>query len=161
MSRLLVAAELAVGCGAIAACGRSVLNPSGAGVVVTSASVALVSTKDTVRAQLTLKNISDTVATVHFSVCTFLDGLSVRAYRAGGPTVPVWDSGLNDLVACDDPELLTLQPGESHLFAQKHSVAQILGDSLPSGSYRFTVSALYFRPSLPAEMGTVTLSLQR
>jgi hypothetical protein len=136
------------------------MGPIAGGVTVASVSASLVPTMDTVVAQLTLKNVGDTATTVQYSTCTFLAGLSVRAYREGGSTMPAWDSGLDDNAACDSPDLITLQPGESHLFAQRHGVAQILGDSLPSGSYRFTVSALYFRPSLPIEMATSTLSLQ-
>jgi hypothetical protein len=144
-----------------AACERSVLGPSAGGVTVVSAAASLVPTKDTVFAQITLKNVSDTATTIYYSTCTIGAGLSVRAYREGGSALLAWDSGLQHTSVCDSPDLITLQPGESHLFTQKHGVAQILGDSLPTGSYRFTVSALYFRPSLPAEMGAATLSLQR
>jgi hypothetical protein len=156
--QMLIAASL---CVFTAACERSVMGPSAGGLTVASASANLAPTKDTVVALLTLKNFGDTATTIYYSTCTTGGGLSVRAYREGGSPLPAWDSGLQRTGVCDSPDLITLQPGESHLFTQKHHVAQILGDSLPSGSYRFTVSALYFRPSLPTEMGTASLSLQR
>lgn len=56
---------------------------------------------------------------------------------------------------------MDLKPGASHTFQQVNAVNEILGDSLPSGSYLLTVSGRYLAPADTIEIARSTLTLTK
>jgi hypothetical protein len=56
-------------------------------------------------------------------------------------------------------ETTILSPGESIQFTESLGAESILGDSLASGSYRFTVSGEHMLPPIPGELTSGTLTL--
>jgi hypothetical protein len=93
----------------------------------------------------------------------FPDGCTVllRAWREDGTAdEPAWDQA--GTTACTMAvQRVTLQPGESRSFETRTDAREILGDSLPDGSYRL---AAYLRPATGAVQvpaGTVPLAVQR
>ena len=130
-------------------------------LAVTAASASLGATGDSVFSSLTVKNTSTTTQSVQFAPCTFLGPLSLRAY-APSSLKPSWDSALSVNGPCFTAiEKLDLKPGASHTFQQVNDVNEILGDSLPSGSYVFDVSGRNLTPAAATELSVATLTLTK
>lgn len=145
-------------------CGRdSIETPQYVAPWLTSvtASASLVVTGDSVFSSLTVKNIGATTQTVQFAPCTYLGPLSLRVF-APSATKPSWDSALSVNGPCFTAiEKFDLKAGASHMFQQVNDVNEILGDSLPSGSYVLAVSGRNLTPAAATELGTTTLSLTK
>lgn len=130
-------------------------------LTATAASANLVATGDSVVSSLTVTNSGTTTRTVQFAPCTYLGPLSLRAYAAGA-SKPAWDSALDNSAPCFTAiESADLKPGVSHTFLQVNDVNEILGDSLPSGSYLLTVSGRYLTPTATEELGNTTFALTK
>jgi hypothetical protein len=154
-----------VACGIlVCSCGHSIesppINPSWLTPVTASAS--LVVTGDSVFSSLTVKNTGTTTQRVEFAPCTFHGPLSLRAYRSSAISGPAWDSALDDNAGCfTSLEFVDMKPGASYTFRQVNDVNEILGDSLPSGSYVLTVSGRYLTPTATTELANATLALTK
>lgn len=147
----------------VSSCERSAEAPqiNQSWLTATAASASLVATGDSVTSSLTVTNSGTTTQTVQFAPCTLLGPLSLRAYATSG-TKPAWDSALDDNAPCFTAiEVVTLKPGASHTFLQVNDINEILGDSLPSGSYVLTVSGRYLTPATTTEFSTTPLTLTK
>lgn len=94
--------------------------------------------------------------------CDTNTGVRLRVYRlVGGQQLLAWDSSLLPAQpGCPDQTIRgTLAPGDSVVFQETYHLDQVLGDSLPAGSYVVTVTSGLVAPELPRElpMGTLTL----
>jgi hypothetical protein len=135
---------------------------AGPNVVVTAASTRLVASGDSVVSSVTITNTGDGVAGISWDDCGRDSPPSVKAYALGDSTAIAWDSTRQEYGACFTALVFgALTPGQSKTFEQSTAVSLILGDSLPSGTYRFAVSAALITPSLPGEIQTSALGLQR
>ena len=89
-------------------------------------------------------------------------GIRLRVYRlVGGQQVLVWDSArLPAQSGCQSQTFRgTLAPGDSDVFRATYRLDQVLGDSLPVGSYVVTVTSDLVAPALPQELPGGTLVL--
>ena len=130
-------------------------------LTVTAASASLVAAGDSVLSSLTIKNTSATTQTVQFAPCTYLGPLQLLAY-APSSSKRSWDSALSVNGPCFTAiEKLDLAPGASHTFQQVNDVNEILGDSLPSGSYVFDVGGSYLTPTAARWQGVATRTLTK
>ena len=127
----------------------------------TAASASLVVTGDSVFSSLTVKNPGTTTLRVQFAPCTYLGPLSLRVY-APSATKPSWDSALSINGPCFTAiESVDLKPGATHTFQQVNDVNEILGDSLPSGSYVLAISGRHLTPAAATELGNTTIALTK
>ena len=85
----------------------------------------------------------------------------VYAGSTGGTQTAVWDQGAwraRTGVACSStPQLVSISRGESREYSSSVAVADVLGDSLPAGSYSF-VARIAFQLggiNVPAGEGTL------
>lgn len=158
MARSLVACGILV-----CSCDHSVESPQNnlVWLTATSASASLVATGDSVASSLTIMNSGTMTKSVQFAPCTYLGPLSLRAYAAGAAK-PAWDSALDNIAPCFTAiESVDLKPGASHTFLQVTDVNDILGDSLPSGSYVLAVSGSYLTPAVTTESRTAPIALTK
>jgi hypothetical protein len=109
-------------------------------------------------ATLTVHNDSSAAQLLEYGGC---GPIAVRVYRTDAANA-IWDSDRAIHTLCTQgASALTIASGDSHEFRRTLTNTDILGDSLPDGTYRFTVSGRSLNPSLPTEIETGTLSLRR
>lgn len=90
------------------------------------------------------------------------DGCPVllRAYREGVGSKPAWDQG-NVLVCTLAIQEVRLAPGESRTFQGRSDAREILGDSLPDGSYRLTAVVRPNGSTVELPAGSAQLAVPR
>lgn len=150
---------------AVGACGQTSPVPR---LLVASAATKLNSNGDTILASLDVTNAGEAAEELSYGNCpaSQSEAILVRAYRGVVSSTPAWneDDANPAGVSCflDGPGIgsVTLAPGETTHFAISAPVSYVLGDSLPSGEYIFTVSGLHLRPSVPQQITTGTLYLR-
>lgn len=150
-----------------AACGGSLLaaphSPVGTEVLRYSASIdARTTTNQPIVARLSVTNISQSSQRVEFYPCPFHYPVWLRAYRDVGGRV-VWDSNISyTSTAClAVVAIKVLQPGDSTDFHLDISTTAVLGDSLPTGHYIFTITPEHLTPQLLRELGAGSTDLTR
>jgi hypothetical protein len=115
-----------------------------------------------VQTTLTIQNDQPTAQTLRWSIdCGGFGAVVVRAYRVSGSTrTLVWRSdALPRQLGCASQLLQrTLNPGDQLSLNATYSVAAILGDSLPAGTYAITAAAAT-SPALTREADAGLLAL--
>jgi hypothetical protein len=113
----------------------------------------------TVTATLDVRNDSSAAYPVTGYECS---PLSLRVYRTGtaGSAVAWASDAFYETVNCIGVAMTPLPLGESRQFSIEFAATAILGDSLPPGAYRLTVSAHLLAPALASEIGATTVNLQ-
>lgn len=107
-----------------------------------------------VSASLAVENVTDTVRRIEWSSCRTNYPVLLRVYLAEG-TAPAWDQTAAYRLE-DCPMVLNvrrLQPRETFIFPDFNvPITHILGDSLPSGTYRITIHPKYLFNDAGAEL---------
>lgn len=116
-----------------------------------------------VRVGFVVRNTSGNSRDIAWTQGCDLDiGVRLRVYRQdGGRRVLAWDSSrLPAQVGCQTQTIrTTIAPGDSDTFYATYRLDQVLGDSLPPGSYQLTVTSELVAPALPGELPAGTLML--
>jgi hypothetical protein len=118
---------------------------------------------DTIRTTMRVVNTGTTPVLLNWGTCPMDAPLLLLAYRNGDAASPVWsyDRFGRDYVCPAVLELKQLQPGDSAAFDLNVAARDILGDSLPSGSYRFAVSGAHLNPPVDGAVTTGTFALSK
>lgn len=138
------------------------VQPGNTGLRV-AASASLVGNPDTVRVRLQIINTRTDTQTVHWDECRQTGPANaIRAYHQDDKSL-AWDWWpASAKIVCDlMPHSAMLQPGDSVTILGRVPVADILGDSLPTGVYNLTVTPTYLEPSYPKEFSLGEFSLKR
>jgi hypothetical protein len=98
---------------------------------------------------------------LNWGMCPMDAPLLLLAYRSGDALSPAWsyDRFGREDVCPAVLELRQLQPGDSATFDLNLATHDILGDSLPSGSYRLAVSGAHLNPPVNGVVTTGTFTL--
>lgn len=117
----------------------------------------------TVLATLVITNVGDTTQRISWSDCYTGGPVWLRAYQVNGDRKLVWDANraFADLYCDLVGHYRDVQPGAHWQFTLPVPVRKILGDSLPNGSYSFTVSAAALEPVNANELPAGQLVLVR
>lgn len=109
------------------------------------------------RTTVEVVNTGTTAATLEFpSGCTVL----LRAYRSRADAEPAWDQAL--AVMCTMAiQIVTLQAGERASYATAADAREILGDSLPDGTYHLRAWMSFNGTSIEVPAGSVQLAIPR
>lgn len=154
----------------LAACSSSVVGvqtpgfQESASASVVSGLAAVTYLGPVVQGGLVVRNTSGTSRDIAWTEngCDANAGVRLRAYRlVGGQPVLAWDSSLLPAQPGCQPQTIrtTIAAGGSDAFQATYHVADILGDSLPAGSYVVTVTSDLQAPTLPQELPEGTLVL--
>lgn len=113
-----------------------------------------------VELSLTVTNRADTTARIYWGDCASTGPLVVRVTRQGSST-PVWNSlDAYAKVICDlVRHYADVAPGQQWEYDRTIPVRDILGDSLPAGSYTFTASAQFLEPGFSSSIPAGVLAL--
>jgi hypothetical protein len=116
----------------------------------------------TVLATLIVTNLADTTQHLRWADCVTGGPVRLRAYSTLGGLRRVWDSnwaypGFDCILILHGRDV---PPGGQWQFTLPVQVSRILGDSLPLGTYAFTVDAQELEPGKTGELpaGQLTLS---
>lgn len=117
----------------------------------------------TIIATLVVTNVADTTQRLEWGDCFTGGPVWVRAYRAPGDRKLVWDAnraypGIYCLLVGHYRYLL---PGGQWQYNLPVRVSEVLGDSLPAGTYSFTISASSLSPANREELPAGQLTLVR
>lgn len=117
----------------------------------------------TIIATLVVTNVADTTQRLDWIDCPTGGPVWVRAYRMPGDRKLVWDAnlaypGIQCLLVGRYRDLL---PGAQWQYNLPVRVSEVLGDSLPAGTYSFTVSASSLSPAYREELPAGQLTLVR
>ena len=117
-----------------------------------------------VQGGLVVRNISGGAQEIAWrgNGCDTNVGIRLRVYRlVSGQQVLAWDSSrLPAQSRCKSQTFRgTLAPGDSDVFQATYRLDQVLGDSLPAGSYVVTVTSALVAPGLPRNLPVGTLTL--
>lgn len=169
--RVWKVATLVLGAGlVVAACSSSVDGvqtpgfQESASATVVSGLAAIPYLGPVVQGELVVHNLSGASRDIAWTEdgCDANAGVRLRVYRlVGGQQVLAWDSSLLPAQAGCQPQTIrtTIAAGGSDSFQATYHVADILGDSLPAGSYVVTVTSDLEVPALPQELPEGTLVL--
>ena len=103
----------------------------------------------------------DTYAGEFSASCPPSEPLVLLAYRAGAAT-PSWRYDRVRVDACNLLGIdIQLAPGTEKGLQVGASTQLILGDSLPAGTYRLTVSGMHLSPALSGEIEVGSLQLAK
>lgn len=158
-----IAAGVALGSAFLAAGCSSTLDGPLSSNYTESASVALVTGfGPAVQGDLKIANTSGSSQDIAWAQdCGLNAGVEMRAYRqVGGQSVLAWDSSRLPQLGCASTLIhTTIAPGDTFTFEATYLVDQILGDSLPVGEYRITLTSTLTTPVLPTELTAGALAL--
>jgi hypothetical protein len=127
------------------------------GVRYTASTAVLESFPVQLHTTVTLVNTGRTTARLEFpSGCVAL----LRAYGSATATEPVWDQAT--VVMCTMAlQLLDLAPGESRSYSMRTDAREVLGDSLPDGTYHLRARIAVNGAAVEVPAGAVELAIPR
>lgn len=113
-------------------------------------------------ATLKVTNTADSTQRIAWAECPSNGPLTIRVHsRPGGPVV--WNSvdAYSKVNCIADLHYVNLAPAETWTYQRLVPVADILGDSLPNGTYEFSTSSPWLEPGFPDEISAGDLVLSR
>jgi hypothetical protein len=127
------------------------------GVRYTASTAVLESFPVQLHTTVEVHNIGNATARLEFpSGCVVL----LQAFRQPGDSEPVWDQAR--AVMCTMAlQIVDLAPGERRTYSTRTDAGEILGDSLPDGTYHFRARVAVNGSALEIPAGSAELAIQR